>query len=200
MCIRDSAIFDRSMARLSQVENPIVASACAFPRTGLVVDVAGGQGGLLAAVLESNPGLRGLLYDQSQVVAAPDALCGPGVVGRWQAQAGDFFASVPKGGDVYLLKRILHDWDDERALMILRNCHAAMTRESRLLIIDAVIAPGNDPDPNKFLDINMLTLTNGRERTAIELRTLCAAAGLAVERLLPLPSPATLTVAETRLA
>lgn len=195
-----NAIFDRSMARLSLLENPVIAAAWPFDGARLVVDVAGGQGGLLAAVLDRHPGVSGLLYDQPQVVAAPEALRAPRYAGRWRAEGGDFFQHVPGGGDVYVLKRILHDWDDARALEILRRCRAALTPAARLLVIDAVIAPGNDPDPNKFLDMNMLALTPGRERSASELHELCAAAGLAVERLLPLPAPATLCVVEARLA
>ncbi|MFO1457264.1 MAG: methyltransferase [Steroidobacteraceae bacterium] len=195
-----NAIFDRSMARLSQIENPVIAAAWPFGGARLVVDVAGGHGGLLAAVLDTHPGTSALLYDQPQVVAAPEALREPRFAGRWRAEGGDFFQHVPAGGDVYVLKRILHDWDDARALEILRRCRAAMTPAARLLVIDAVIAPGNDPDPNKFLDMNMLALTPGRERSASELRDLCGAAGLAVERLLPLPAPATLSVVEARLA
>ena len=195
-----NAIFDRSMARLSRLENPVVARSYSFAEHALVVDVAGGQGGLLAEVLHRHPGVRGLLFDQPQVVTAPEALRDPRLDGRWQVLAGDFFAGVPAGGDVYLLKRILHDWDDARAVAILSRCCAAMSRQSRLLIVDALIAPGNDPDPNKFLDVNMLTLTPGRERTATEMQGLCTAAGLVVERLIPLPAPATLTITETRLA
>ena len=195
-----NAIFDRSMARLSQIENPVIAAAWPFGDARLVVDVAGGHGGLLAAVLDRHPRVSALLYDQPQVVAAPEALREPRHAGRWRAEGGDFFQHVPAGGDVYVLKRILHDWDDERALEILRRCRAAMTPAARLLVIDAVIAPGNDPDPNKFLDINMLALTPGRERSANELRELCGAAGLAVERLLPLPAPATISVLELRVA
>ncbi len=195
-----NAIFDRSMARLSQLENPVIAAAWPFGGARLVVDVAGGHGGLLAAILDRHAGVGALLYDQPQVVAAPEALREPRYTGRWRAEGGDFFQHVPAGGDVYVLKRILHDWDDDRAREILRHCRAAMSPAARLLVIDAVIAPGNEPDPNKFLDINMLALTPGRERSAGELRALCAAAGLAVERLLPLPAPATLSVIEARLA
>jgi len=195
-----NATFDRSMARVSQLENPLVARAWPFGAHGLVVDVAGGQGGLLAAVLREHPGVRGLLFDQPQVAAAPAALGDPQLAGRWQARGGDFFAQVPAGGDVYLLKRVLHDWDDERALAILRSCRAALSPTARLLVVDAVITAGNSPDPNKFLDINMLTLNSGRERSATELRALCEAAGLVVERLQPLPAPATLSVLEARRA
>ncbi len=195
-----NAIFDRSMARVSQLENPLVARAWTFGAGDVVVDVAGGQGGLLAAVLHQHPGVRGVLFDQPQVVAAPEALRDPRLAGRWQSLGGDFFAEVPTGGDVYLLKRILHDWDDPRALAILRRCRAALSPTARLLVVDAVIAPGNDPDPNKFLDINMLTLNQGRERTAAELRELCTAAGLAIERIAPLPAPATLSLLEVRRA
>jgi hypothetical protein len=114
--------------------------------------------------------------------------------------SGDFFRSVPPGGDVYLLKRIVHDWDDDRALAILSNCREALRGQARLLIIDAVMKPGNEPDANKFMDVNIMTLTSGRERTESEFRRLCQSAGLQVMRVIPLPPPATLSIVEAGLA
>ncbi len=195
-----NTVFDRTMARLSQVENAVIAAQYAFERRAWVVDVAGGQGGLLAAVLDRNPGVRGVLFDQPQVLAAPEQLADPRFEGRWEAAAGDFFKGVPPGGDVYLLKRILHDWDDDRARSILTACREALRGAARLLIIDAVMKPGNEPDPHKFLDVNIMALTGGRERTENEFRRLCAAAGLEVHAVTALPEPATLSLIEAGLA
>jgi hypothetical protein len=177
-------------------ENPLIAATYPFMAESLVVDVGGGRGGLLSAILDRHPTVRGILFDQPQVVAAPDRLADGRFTGRWEPLAGDFFSAVPPAGDIYLLKRIIHDWDDSRALAILRNCRTAMGRDARLLIVDAVMLPGNAPDPNKFMDVNIMTMTPGRERTEAEFRQLCASAGLRVLRLLPLPSPATLSIVE----
>ena len=195
-----NTVFDRSMARLSQLENPTIAASYPFARHAWIVDVGGGQGGLLAAVLEHHPAVRGVLFDQPQVVAAPEQLADPRFEGRWEAASGDFFRSIPPGGDLYLLKRIVHDWDDGRALAVLNACREALRGEARLLIIDAVMKPGNEPDANKFVDVNIMALTGGRERTEHEFRRLCDSAGLQVHAVMPLPAPATLSIIETGLA
>jgi hypothetical protein len=188
------------MARISHVENPIIARSFPFDRHGWAIDVGGGQGGLLAAVLDEHPGVRGVLFDQPQVIAAPEMLADARYAGRWEAVAGDFFRTVPPGGDVYLLKRIVHDWDDDSALVILGNCRDALRGDARLLVIDAVMKAGNEPDVNKYMDVNIMTLTGGRERTENEFRRLCDAAGLTVRRITPLPAPATLSIIEAGLA
>jgi hypothetical protein len=195
-----NAIFDRSMARLSQIENPVIAASYPFERCTTVVDVAGGRGGLLAAVLERHAGVNGVLFEQPQVLAAAERHAEPLHAGRWQQVAGDFFHAIPAGADLYVLKRIIHDWDDDRALAILRNCREALRGDARLLIIDAVLQPGNDADPNKFMDVNMMALARGRERKEREVRDLCAGAGLAVIQVTRLPTPATLSIVEARLA
>lgn len=195
-----NAMFDRTMARVSDIEHPIIAGNYPFGRHGWAVDVGGGQGGLLAAILDHHPGVRAVLFDQPQVIAAPERLSDSRYTGRWEAVSGDFFRSVPPGGDVYLLKRIVHDWDDDRALAILSNCREALRGQARLLIIDAVMKPGNEPDANKFMDVNIMTLTSGRERTESEFRRLCQSAGLQVMRVIPMPPPATLSIVEAGLA
>ena len=195
-----NTVFDRTMARLSQIENPVIAASYPFDRFDWVVDVGGGQGGLLAAVLERYPRVRGVLFEQPQVVSAPEQLADARFEGRWDAVAGDFFKTIPPGGDLYVLKRILHDWDDDRVVMILHACRDALRDKARLLIIDAVMKPGNEPDPNKFMDVNIMTLTAGRERTESEFRRLCSAAGLQLHKVIPLPAPATLSIIEAGLA
>lgn len=195
-----NAAFDRTMTRVSHIENPIVARSYPFGRHAWAIDLGGGQGGLLAAVLDQHPGVRGVLFDQPQVIAAPEMLADSRFNGRWEAEPGDFFRTVPPGADVYMLKRIVHDWDDDEAIVILRNCREALRGEARLLIIDAVMKPGNEPDLNKFMDVNIMTLTGGRERTEHEFRRLCEVAGLRVLDVKALPAPSTLSIIEAGLA
>jgi hypothetical protein len=193
-----NAIFDRAMARVSALENEGVAAAYPFAIGARVVDVGGGQGGLLAAVLERHPGVRGVLFDQPNVVAAPLELEVSNLTGRWECIGGDFFESVPPGADVYLLKRILHDWEDARAIRILANCRAAMTAHARLLIVEAIANPSRSPDPVAQLDVNIMALTAGRERSEPEFRRLCGSAGLAVTRIVRLSAPAVVAIIEVR--
>lgn len=195
-----NTIYDRSMARLSQIENPLIAASYPFGEFPFVVDVGGGQGGLLAAVLDRHPEVHGVLYDQPQVVAAPEQLAGERYAARWEAVGGDFFRTIPPGGNLYVLKRILHGWDDDHALALLQGCREALRDGARILVIDAVMKPGNAPDPNKFMDVNMMALTGGRERTEAEFSRLFAAAGLQLQRVLPLPAPATLSLLEGSVA
>ena len=155
---------------------------------------------MLAAVLDRYPEVRAVLFEQPQVLAAGAALFEGRHEARAETTAGNFFTGVPPGGDLYILKRILHDWDDARALQILENCRAALTTNSRLLVIDAVMKPGNEADPNKFMDVNIMALTGGRERTESEFREICAQAGLALLSIRPLPAPAALSLIEVGLA
>lgn len=185
--------FDTGMAGLSTSEDDAIAAVCAFPEHGTVVDIGGGRGGLLRRALVRNPGLSGVLYDREQVLC-DHTLDEPELAGRWQVCPGDFFASVPSGAEVYLMKRILHDWDDEDCLRILRACRAAMTTGSRLLAVDAVVPQGNEPHPGKILDVLMMASFNGRERSAQDFRRLLSAAGLRLTRILPTAS--TLSVVE----
>ncbi|MET9295404.1 methyltransferase [Streptomyces sp. NPDC003077] len=185
--------FDTGMASYSRTENDAIAGAYAFPDAGTVVDVGGGHGGLLCQVLLRNPGLSGILYDQEGVLPG-HVLDRPELAGRWELQPGDFFASVPAGADIYLVKRILHDWSDEESVRILKNCRSGMTENSRLLVIDAVIPPGNTPHTGKLLDVLMMTSLNGRERTEADFRELVATAGLKVTGVHPTPS--TLSIVE----
>src|SRR5690606_35175266 len=162
-------VFAEAMSSISATENPAIVSAYDFSRAGRVVDVGGSQGHLLSTILRACPGVRGVLFDRKPVIdrarAAP-YLAGE-LAERVEFVAGDFFTSVPEG-DTYVLKYILHDWDDERCVRILRSCRQAMASRGRILVIDNVIPPGNDPHWGKLLDINMLVVTGGRERTKAE--------------------------------
>jgi hypothetical protein len=151
------------------------------------VDVGGGQGALLIAILGCTPGARGVLFDLPNVIAAASGvIAASGLADRCDLIAGDFFGQVPTGGDLYLLKRVLHDWNDERAAAILRACRAAMSEDSRLLVIEHVLAPGNAPSWGKLLDLQMLVLSpGGRERDQAGFEALMDSAGLRLERVIP---------------
>ena len=178
-------------------ENAAVVSAYDFSSAGTVVDVGGGQGSLLVSILAANPELRGVLFDMPHVIeAARPVFEQAGLAGRCDLVAGDFFGSVPAGGDVYLLKKVIHDWEDEEAGTILRTCRAALSGEGRLLLIEPVIPAGNEPSFPKLLDLLMLVLPGGRERTEAEHEALLASAGLRVERIIPTLTSISILVAK----
>ena len=185
----NAQIFDNAMAHLTTSVNEAILSSYDFSPFGHVVDVAGGQGGFLLGLLKANPAARGLIVDLPHVVEkAKQSISREGLEGRCEATAGDIFQSVPAGGDAYVLKWIIHDWNDEQSLTILKNCRAAMTADARLLLIESVIAPGNEPSFAKFMDLNMLVMTGGRERSESQYRELLAAAGFTLSRIAPTPS------------
>ena len=178
-------VWDEGMACFSGMENAPIARAYAFPTGAQIVDVAGGQGGFLAAVLTANPTTRGVLYDLPAVVANPQQIIAAGVRERCEPVGGDFFEFLPPGGDIYVFKRVLHDWDDHTCIALLGRCRGVMPESSRVLIIDAVIPPGNHPHPAKIVDGVMLNILGGRERTEQEFRDLLAAAGFRLTRVIP---------------
>ena len=179
--------FNNSMTALSRFEAAGVCAAYDFSGCETVVDVGGGHGRLLTAILAAYPALRGILFDQPAVVsAAGPELALADVGARCQAVGGDFFTGVPPGGDCYLLKHIIHDWDDERSAVILRHCRQAMNAGGRVLVVEGVMPPGNEPSNSKLWDVVMLALTNGgRERTEEEYAALFGKAGLALSRVVP---------------
>ncbi|MGW7089705.1 methyltransferase [Streptomyces sp. NPDC054871] len=179
--------FNSSMAAFSEALSNGIAEACDFSAARSVVDVGGGRGGLLRAVLRRNPHLTGTLFDLESVVAG-HVLDTPELAGRWKAEPGDFFTSVPAGADVYLLKHVLASWPDERCVSILRSCRRAMPAHGRLLAVNAMIPAGNEPHPGKTIDMLMMTVLNGRGRTRAEYEALLTAAGFTVTRFLD-PSP-----------
>jgi hypothetical protein len=181
-----SAVFNRTMSENTARSVTAIVSAYAFPESGVVVDVGGGHGAFLAAVLQAHPGLRGVLFDQPHVVAgAVPTLAAAAVVERCVRVEGDFFTPPLPAGDLYLLRQVIHDWDDARSIAILRSCTEAMAQDGKILVIEALIPPGNDPSPVKFLDLQMLIMTGGRQRTEEEYRQLYAAAGLQLLRIVP---------------
>jgi hypothetical protein len=163
-----------------------IAEAYDFSQFETVVDVGGGSGALLAAILERYPGPNGVLFDQPNVVAdASLFLQKRGLEARTTLDPGDFFRGVSSGGDAYLLSHVLHDWNDEHCLTILENCRKAINAEGKLLIIELVVPSGNDPHPSKMLDMEMLVIAGGQERTQQEYSRLLAKAGFLLKRVMP---------------
>lgn len=171
--------FNAYMGDLTRQKAAAVVAHYRFPESGVVVDVGGGDGTLLASILAAYPGLQGILFDREHVVGEARAiLTGAGVAERCDVVGGDFFVAVPAGGDRYVLATVLHDWNDERATEILQQCRRVMARDARLLVIERVLPPGNTPSIAKLRDVHMLVgNVGGRERTEAEWRTLLAAGG-----------------------
>ncbi|WP_326799576.1 acetylserotonin O-methyltransferase [Streptomyces sp. NBC_01808] len=169
--------FDASMASFSEALSDQVAGAYDFGSARSVVDVGGGRGGQLLAILRRNPHLEGTLMDREPVVAG-HVLDVPELAGRWRAVGGDFFAAVPEGGDVYILKHVLASWPDDQCVRILEVCRDAMPDGGRMLMVNALVPEGNEPHPAKDVDMVMLTVLNGRGRTQAEYEDLMRKAGL----------------------
>jgi ubiquinone/menaquinone biosynthesis C-methylase UbiE len=186
----DSRIFNQSMTSISEWVNDAVTTAYDFSGFEKIVDIGGGHGSLLAAVLSVSPEAKGILFDRSDVVeGAGNVIEAKGVQDRCEAVAGDFFSSVPEGADAYMMKFIIHDWNDEQCVQILRNCRQAMNPGGKLLVIEMVIPTGNENHIGKLFDLNMLVMTGGRERTEEDFRTLYQKAGFRLTRVVRTESP-----------
>jgi hypothetical protein len=177
--------WNRGVANLSAHDDAVLARAYDFSDVETVVDVGGGQGGFLAGVLAANPHLRGVLFDLPHVVTNATVLRASVDATRCEIRSGDFFESVPPRCDVYVLKRLLPGFDDDRCIAVLRRCRAAMPPHGRLLGIEALVPTGNEPHPSKVSDLLMMVQGEGRERTEPEYRELYRAAGLEIRRVLP---------------
>jgi O-methyltransferase domain/Dimerisation domain len=189
--------FNRAMTAMSAETNRLVVENCDFSRFDSIIDLGGGEGRLLAAILMANPRATGTLLDLPAATEAAGRYLGTeGLADRTHVVTGDLFASVPPGHDAYLLKYILHDFPDEKSLDILRVCRQAMRPRSRLIIIDAVMEPGNEPHPSKWLDLHMMVALGGRERTEEEFQALLSASGFALRSALPLPASTGVVEAE----
>ena len=192
-------LFNQTMTSVSQLTDGPVVAGYDFSAYPTIVDVGGGHGPLLAAILAGAPASRGILYDLSPVVAsAPSLLREHEVADRVRIAEGSFFDSVPTGGDAYILKNIIHDWPDEKAVQILRNVRTAAGPRATVLLIELVI-PKHDRDfPGKWVDLEMLLNLGARERTAAEYRDLLSQAGFQMTRVVQTASP--LSVVEARAA
>lgn len=184
-----NAIFNQAMTELAAGVADAVVQSYDFSGAEVLVDVGGGEGALLAAILTEYPALRGILFDQPHVVTDARAVFErAGVAARCEVVEGSFFDAVPAAADAYLLKSIIHDWDDTPAVRILRTCRDAIAATGKLLVVERVIQPGNDPDPAKYQDLNMLVMLGGRERTPDDFRALYTQAGFHLTRIIPTPS------------
>ena len=183
-------IFDRAMTSLSNLAIKAVIEAYDFSGIKTLVDVAGGHGRLLTAILDANPNTNGVLFDQPHVLeGARESEQVKALATRCELVGGDFFDNVPAGADGYIMKHIIHDWDDERALKILGNIAKAMKDDGRVMLVESVITDTNQPDFGKLLDIEMLVSPGGKERTASEYEDLFTRAGLRLTRIVKTDSP-----------
>jgi hypothetical protein len=182
----EGAIFDHAMREGSVRLARSILTACDFGRFSHIVDVGGGDGALLAHLLARHPQVRGTLFDRPHVIARAGAvLQEAGVDNRCEVIAGSFFETVPHGGDAYVLKFILHDWEDDPAIAILRACRRSMDRGAKLLIVERLLARPNEGAESKFSDLNMLVNAGGRERSRNEFEELLATAGYDLMTLAP---------------
>jgi hypothetical protein len=182
--------FNKAMTAFSQQEANAILEAYDFPVASKIVDVGGGHGWLITAILNAETHATGILFDQAHVIGgAKNFIAAAGLEMRCELISGDFFNAVPVGGDVYILKSIIHDWDDEKAITILKNCRTVMANDARLVLIERIVPPGNEPSEAKLFDINMLTVLGGCERTELQYKNLLDAAGLTITNVISAGSP-----------
>jgi hypothetical protein len=180
-----AATMNEGMTSISLIETAAIVNAYDFSGIGKLVDVAGGHGYLLASILKANPGMQGVLFEMPHALeGAQKLLAEQEVKSRCELAGGDFFAAVPPGGDAYILKHIIHDWDDERSIRILRKCYGAIRRGGKILLAEVVVGRSGESLFARLLDLEMLALTQGgRERTEKEFRNLFEAAGFKLSRI-----------------
>ena len=191
-----SAVFNHAMDDHGRGVATAVVEAYDFSQFSELVDVGGGHGTLIQAILQSHPKARGVLYDAPHVAeSARPEIAAAGLSNRCRIEGGDFFQSVPAGAEAYLLRWIVHDWDHDRAITILRNCGRAMKRSGRILLVEAILPPGDEPHPSKLLDMAMLIGLGGQERNRDEYEALLEEAGLRLVRVVPTASPMSISEA-----
>ncbi len=192
-----ASLFDGVMHGMTTRVAAAVAARYDFSAARTLLDIGGGQGALAAAILRANPQMSALLFDRPTVVERADKrLQELGIADRCKLVPGDFFVSVPGGADIVTLKDIIHDWDDERARAILSNIRRSMAGTAKLLLIERLIPPGNAPSYGKLVDVTMLVLTGGRERTEDEYRALLGAAGFTIRSVMSVSGETSLIEAE----
>ena len=186
----NAKIFNDAMSGMTAQANEALHATYDFAGIKTIVDVGGGHGGLITSILERNPQIRGILFDSPPVIeGAKTLLEGSGISDRCELVGGDFFESVPEGGDGIIMKWIIHDWNDEQSVAIMRNCYQALPENGKLILVEAVVPEGSEPHFAKFIDLNMLVMTGGRERTAEEFRLLYEASGFTLKRIINTESP-----------
>ena len=184
-------LFNDGMRSISAQKYTAAANAYDFSDVNSIVDVGGGNGGLLTAILTSNPHMKGVLAEQPNVVGeAREQLAAVGLATRCECVAVDMFEGVPESGDAYIMANVIHDWDDERSIRLLRNCREAMQSNGKVLLVEMVISPRNQPHLSKLVDIEMLVMTDGgKERSERDYQALYEAAGLQLTKVIPTESP-----------
>ncbi|HJP91991.1 MAG TPA: methyltransferase [Pyrinomonadaceae bacterium] len=193
----DAEVFNNSMSGMTAAANEAILSLYDFSGFNKIVDVGGGHGGLITSILKANPQLKGMLFDAPQVIeGAQPKIEAAGVAERCETVAGDFFKSIPAGGEAYIMKWIIHDWNDELATRILKNCRAQMPENGRLILVDSVVPETAEPHFSKFIDLNMLVMTGGKERTEKEFEKLLDAAGFRLLRVIPTDLPTSIIEAQ----
>ncbi len=184
-----SSMFDAAMASISSLDISDVLAVFDFSGTTTIADIGGGNGAFLTAILRANPKMKGVLFDRPLVITnARSRIDAAGLVGRCDLIGGDIFDTLPGGADAYVLKNVIHDFDDTQSVGILRNCRRAMPDNGKLLVIEPALLPGDQPTLSKFVDLMMLLQVGGRERTEEEFRTLFEAGGFKLTRLIPTKS------------
>ena len=185
-------IFNEAMRDLSASISPAVAASFDWSRFPVIADIGGGIGSQLSSILDAHPSCRGILFDQPEVVAeAPDDR-------RIERVGGDFFEAIPVQADGYLLRWILHDWSDEESVRLLINVREAATPTARLVVVESVIPETPEFDLGKWMDLNMMVMATGRERTAAEFGDLLDQAGFELEQIVTTPSPLSIVVGKPR--
>lgn len=178
--------FNKYMASSSEAISQAIVEAYDFSESKKLVDVGGGLGGMISAILRANKHLSGVLFDAPSVIEkSREFLKDAGVSERCETIGGDFFEAVPAGGDVYTMRWIIHDWEDSKSVAILKNIRSAMPANGKLLLFETVVPPNSQPHFSKFMDLIMLTMTGGRERTEKEYKSLLAKAGFKLTRVIP---------------
>ncbi|HLA12424.1 MAG TPA: methyltransferase [Pyrinomonadaceae bacterium] len=186
----NAKLFNDSMSGMTAAINEGILARYDFSGIRKIADIGGGHGGLITSILKANPNMKGVLFDAPLVAAgAKAAIDAAGLSDRCEVIGGDFFKSVPGGANAYIMKWIIHDWNDEQATTILRHCRNAITNDGRLLLVDVVVPPGSEPHFGKFIDLNMLVMTGGLERTEEEFRELMAGSGFRLTRVVSTESP-----------
>jgi hypothetical protein len=195
----DAANFTQAMIGVHGDEPPAIVAAYDFSGFGTVVDVGGASGNMLVEILRRYPGPHGVLFDLPHVVRdAPERFRANGLGDRIRVEGGSFFESVPAGGDAYVLSHVIHDWSETQCLTILGNCHKAMKPDAKLLIVEMVIPDGDEMHPAKMLDMTMLVMPGGQERSEAEYAALLEKAGFRLTRVVPTQSAAGLVEAVKR--
>ncbi|HEY5981294.1 MAG TPA: methyltransferase [Microlunatus sp.] len=183
------ATFANAMTRLSALDWPTVSAVYDFTPYATIIDIGGGQGQLLASILAAAPSAKGVLLEREVVLeAAEEHLREAGVLARCRIEGGSFFDTVPSDGDLYLMRRVIHDFDDDRAAAILTNVRRQMPADATLLLLESVVPPGNTPHFAKMLDLDMMIFVGGRERTERQFDTLLDRAGFRRRRVIPTAS------------